>query len=136
MGTRLSRDTASQLLNHACHKNKTIKPLLCFLDSDSDLYFSESFVKERVVNFDKQIHLCGSRSFGCFSITRGRRQGGVVRKSRMDANSRNDTQNRFIFYCWKSTFFLPVLCKCLFNLFVHKNNKCKRKTRQSKLGGF
>ena len=27
------------------------------------------------------------------------------------------------------TFFLPVLCKCLLKLFVHKNNKCKRKNK-------
>ena len=90
----------------ACHKytnNKTSFVLSGLLSSlqkiFGDLYFSESFVKERVVNFDKQIHLCGSRSFGCFSITRGRRQRGVVRKSRMDANSRNDAQPRFIVYC-------------------------------------
>ena len=120
----------------ACHKytnNKTSFVLSGLLSSlqkiFGDLHFSESFVNERVVNFDKQIHLCGSRSFGCFSITRGRRQGGVVRKSRMDANSRNDTQPRFIVYCGNSTFFLPVLCKCLLKLFVHKNNKCKRKNK-------
>ena len=96
----------------ACHKytnNKTSFVLSGLLSSlqkiFGDLHFSESFVKERVVNFDKQIHLCGSRSFGCFSITRGRRQRGVVRKSRMDANSRNDTQPRFIVYCWKFNIF-------------------------------
>ena len=84
--------------NIACHKytnhqtSSVLSGLLSSLQKIfGDLHFSESFVKERVVNFDKQIHLCGSRSFGCFSITRGRRQGGVVRKSRMDANSRNDT---------------------------------------------
>ena len=42
-----------------------------------------------------------------------------------------------LFIVENSTFFLLVLCKCLIKLFVHKNNKCKRKqTRQNKLGSF
>ena len=40
------------------------------------------------------------------------------------------------FIVGNSTFFLPVLRKCLLNIFVHKKNKCKRKTRKSKLSGF
>ena len=83
--------------------------------------FSESFQKERVVNFDKQIHLCE-----VLAVSPSREagdRGELSEKAEWIPFPEMILNLILSFIVGISTFFLPVLCKCLLNLFVKKQQK-------------